>query len=298
MPRRRGGTSQSGEYYWNSGMFMFRAQRVSRRARAARAGDARGVRARVRRGAARSRFHAPAARRSSSACPSDSIDYAVMEKTRDARRRAARCRLERRRLVVGAARRAAARCARQRHRAATCSPRTRAAATCTRRAAWSRAVGLKDHVVVETKDAVLVAPRDRVQDVKQLVAQLKAQGRYETSLHREVFRPWGSYDSIDNGERFQVKRLVVKPGALDVAAAASPSRRALDRRLRHGAHHARRRDVPARRERVDLHSDRHEAPHRESGQDSAAHHRGAVRHAISARTTSCASRIATVATAK
>ena len=52
-----------------------------------------------------------------------------------------------------------------------------------------------------------------MQDVKALVAQLKAQGRYETSLHREVFRPWGSYDSIDNGERFQVKRLVVKPGA-------------------------------------------------------------------------------------
>jgi mannose-1-phosphate guanylyltransferase/mannose-6-phosphate isomerase len=75
------------------------------------------------------------------------------------------------------------------------------------------AVGLKDHVVVETKDAVLVAPKDRVQDVKQLVAQLKKQGRYETSLHREVFRPWGSYDSIDQGDRFQVKRLVVKPGA-------------------------------------------------------------------------------------
>jgi len=74
-------------------------------------------------------------------------------------------------------------------------------------------VGLKDHVVVETKDAVLVAPKDRVQDVKQLVAQLKKQGRYETSVHREVFRPWGSYDSIDAGERFQVKRLTVKPGA-------------------------------------------------------------------------------------
>ncbi len=75
------------------------------------------------------------------------------------------------------------------------------------------AVGLENHVVVETKDAVLVAPRERVQDVKQLVAQLKSQGRYETSLHREVYRPWGSYDSVDSGERFQVKRLVVKPGA-------------------------------------------------------------------------------------
>ena len=75
------------------------------------------------------------------------------------------------------------------------------------------AVGLKEHVVVETKDAVLVAPRDRVQDVKALVTHLKAQGRGETALHREVFRPWGSYDSIDHGDRFQVKRLVVRPGA-------------------------------------------------------------------------------------
>ena len=59
----------------------------------------------------------------------------------------------------------------------------------------------------------MVAPKARVQDVKNLVNELKKQGRYETSLHREVFRPWGSYDSIDSGERFQVKRLVVNPGA-------------------------------------------------------------------------------------
>ena len=75
------------------------------------------------------------------------------------------------------------------------------------------AVGLTDHVVVETKDAVMVAPRGRVQDVKRLVARLKALGRSETQLHREVFRPWGSYDSVDAGERFQVKRLSVNPGA-------------------------------------------------------------------------------------
>jgi mannose-1-phosphate guanylyltransferase/mannose-6-phosphate isomerase len=68
-------------------------------------------------------------------------------------------------------------------------------------------------VVVETKDAVLVAPKDRVQDVKKLVEQLKAADRTEHSLHREVFRPWGSYDSVENGERYQVKRLTVKPGA-------------------------------------------------------------------------------------
>ena len=67
--------------------------------------------------------------------------------------------------------------------------------------------------MVETKDAVLVAPKSRVQDVKKLVQQLKERGRYEHSLHREVFRPWGSYDSLETGQRFQVKRLKIKPGA-------------------------------------------------------------------------------------
>jgi mannose-1-phosphate guanylyltransferase/mannose-6-phosphate isomerase len=60
---------------------------------------------------------------------------------------------------------------------------------------------------------VMVAPRERVQDVKALVARLKAAGRSEVRDHREVLRPWGSYDSTDAGERFQVKRLTVKPGA-------------------------------------------------------------------------------------
>jgi mannose-1-phosphate guanylyltransferase / mannose-6-phosphate isomerase len=75
-------------------------------------------------------------------------------------------------------------------------------------------VGLNDHVVIETKDAVLVAPRDRVQDVKALVTRIKQSGRNEHALHREVFRPWGSYDSLDNGERFQVKRLTIRPGGV------------------------------------------------------------------------------------
>ncbi len=76
------------------------------------------------------------------------------------------------------------------------------------------AVGLSDHVIVETADAVMVAPKGRSQDVKRIVEHLKAKGRDEVSLHREVFRPWGSYDSIDNGNRYQVKRLTVKPGAV------------------------------------------------------------------------------------
>ncbi|MEO0368784.1 MAG: mannose-1-phosphate guanylyltransferase/mannose-6-phosphate isomerase [Pseudomonadota bacterium] len=73
-------------------------------------------------------------------------------------------------------------------------------------------IGLDDVVVVETKDAVLVAAKDQVQDIKQVVNQLKAEHRPEFEFHREVFRPWGSYDSINNGERYQVKRITVKPG--------------------------------------------------------------------------------------
>lgn len=73
-------------------------------------------------------------------------------------------------------------------------------------------IGLDDVVVVETKDAVLVANRNKVQDIKAIVNRLKAERRSEFEFHREVFRPWGSYDSIDNGERYQVKRISVKPG--------------------------------------------------------------------------------------
>jgi mannose-1-phosphate guanylyltransferase/mannose-6-phosphate isomerase len=76
------------------------------------------------------------------------------------------------------------------------------------------AVGMDDHIIVETKDAILVAPKERVQDVKELVAMIKKSGRSESTMHREVFRPWGSYDSIDSGDRFQVKRLSVKPGGV------------------------------------------------------------------------------------
>jgi mannose-1-phosphate guanylyltransferase len=73
-------------------------------------------------------------------------------------------------------------------------------------------VGLKDIVVVQTKDAVLVADRYGVQNVKNIVENIKQQERLEHVVHREVFRPWGKYDSIDSGERYQVKHLTVKPG--------------------------------------------------------------------------------------
>ena len=74
------------------------------------------------------------------------------------------------------------------------------------------AVGMDDHIIVETKDAILVAPKGRVQDVKELVNMLKKAGRSESAWHREVYRPWGSYDSIDDGDRFQVKHMELKPG--------------------------------------------------------------------------------------
>jgi mannose-1-phosphate guanylyltransferase/mannose-1-phosphate guanylyltransferase/mannose-6-phosphate isomerase len=73
-------------------------------------------------------------------------------------------------------------------------------------------VGVEDLIVVDTADALLVAPRAKAQEVKAVVDRLKAAGRSEQLHHRRVYRPWGSYESVDAGERFQVKRLIVKPG--------------------------------------------------------------------------------------
>ena len=74
-------------------------------------------------------------------------------------------------------------------------------------------VGAHDLVVVETDDAVMISPKDRVQEVKEIVSQLKALGRREANIHRKAYRPWGHYDLVDTGERHQTKRIVVKPGA-------------------------------------------------------------------------------------
>lgn len=75
------------------------------------------------------------------------------------------------------------------------------------------AIGVDDLVVVETSDAVLVAHKDHAQDVKRVTEHLDAQGRGESEFHRCVHRPWGTFEGMDQGERFQVKRLSVKPGA-------------------------------------------------------------------------------------
>ena len=203
---------QSGEYFWNSGMFMFRARTYLAELRQhapAMLSACEDAVAGAKRDLDFTRLTADAF----AACPSDSIDYAVMEKTTDA----VVVPLDAGWSDVGSWSALQDALPRDANGNVTAGDVITEGTTGSYLHATSRmiaAVGLKDHVVVETKDAVLVAPRDRVQDVKALVNQLKAQGRYETSLHREVFRPWGSYDSIDNGERFQVKRLVVKPGAV------------------------------------------------------------------------------------
>lgn len=75
------------------------------------------------------------------------------------------------------------------------------------------AVGLQDIVIIDTADALLVAHKNSVQDVKKIVVSLKAEGRTEHITHREVYRPWGKFDSIDSGLRYHVKRITVKPGA-------------------------------------------------------------------------------------
>lgn len=201
----------SGDYLWNSGMFLFGARRfldeLAKFAPAMLEATAAALA-----GARRDLDFTRLAQADFARCPSDSIDYSVMEKTRDA-------------VVVpldaGWSDVGSWSALHDSVEADTSGNVTRGdvvtedSSGCylysTHRLVAT--VGLQDHVVVETKDAVLVAPKSRVQDVKNLVAQLKADGRSEPSLHREVLRPWGSYDSIDSGQRFQVKRLTVKPGA-------------------------------------------------------------------------------------
>ena len=205
------GYVESGEYYWNSGMFMFRASAyLAELGRYAPAMLAACRAALAAAGRDLDFLRLPAQEFAS--CPSDSIDYAVMEKTD----RAVVVPLAAGWSDVGSWAALADALPRDAEGNVTAGDVLTEDSSGCYLHSTSRlvaAVGLRDHVVVETKDAVLVAPRDRVQDVKELVAELKARGRYETSLHREVYRPWGSYDSIDSGDRFQVKRLIVKPGA-------------------------------------------------------------------------------------
>jgi mannose-1-phosphate guanylyltransferase / mannose-6-phosphate isomerase len=201
----------TGGYYWNSGMFLFRADRFLQELERHAPDILKSTTAALA-GAAPDLDFVRVDAVAFEACRSDSIDYAVMEKTGEAV------------VVPLAAGWSDVGSWSALHEALPADARGNVAKGDVlfedsdgcyfySESRLVAAVGLKDHVVVETKDAVLVAPKDRVQNVKALVARLKAEGRYEHSLHREVYRPWGSYDSIDNGHRFQVKRLTIKPGA-------------------------------------------------------------------------------------
>ncbi|WAJ69371.1 mannose-1-phosphate guanylyltransferase/mannose-6-phosphate isomerase [Catenovulum adriaticum] len=201
----------SGEYYWNSGMFMFKASRylaelekhqpqilaACKKAIGNTASDLDFVRV------DKAAFEA---------CPDDSIDYAVMEKTGSA----VVIPLDAQWSDVGSwsalwdvnnkdQNGNAAKGDTILHDTNNCLVQggDRLVAT----------VGVEDLVIVDTKDALLVAAKDKVQNVKQIVSKLKNDQRSEHEFHREVYRPWGKYDSIDNGERYQVKRITVKPGA-------------------------------------------------------------------------------------
>ena len=202
---------QSGDYYWNSGMFVFRARRYLQELQRFQPEIARICESAYRSAQADLDFTRIAAA-AFEACPADSIDYAVMEKTANA----VVVPLDAGWSDVGSWS--------SLHEASEGDAHGNVVhgdviiedthgSYLYSESRLVTAVGLRDHVVVETKDAVLVAPKNRVQDVKKLVQLLKERGRYEHSLHREVFRPWGSYDSIESGGRFQVKRLKVKPGA-------------------------------------------------------------------------------------
>lgn len=202
---------ESGEYFWNSGMFMFKASaylnaleafapeilEVCKRAIATEASDLDFIRI------DKDIFQT---------CPDDSIDYAVMEKTDKAAMvpldagwsdvgswsslwETAETKDEQGNVIIGDA---------------ILSGVNNSYINAEQR--LISVVGLDDVVVVETKDAVLVAHKEKVQNIKNVVTQLKQDKRPEFEFHREVFRPWGSYDSLDSGERFQVKRIKVKPG--------------------------------------------------------------------------------------
>ena len=201
----------SGDYYWNSGMFMFSVGRYLRELHTHRP-DIFTACEQAMLDVSHDLDFLRINKEAFLACPDDSIDYAVMEKTKDA-------------VVIpldagwsdvgswsalwdvntkdshGNVRRGDVMFYDSRNTYVNAEEKLVAV------------VGLDNVIVVETKDAVLVAAQDKVQDVKAIVNELKKQGRSEYLHHRHVYRPWGCYDSIDNGERHQVKHITVKPGA-------------------------------------------------------------------------------------
>ncbi|UUQ66751.1 mannose-1-phosphate guanylyltransferase/mannose-6-phosphate isomerase [Pseudomonas fuscovaginae UPB0736] len=201
----------SGRYLWNSGMFMFRARRYLDELEKFRPDILAACRNALAAGTQDMHF-TRIGRDAFADCPSDSIDYAVMEKTDDA----VVFPLDAGWSDIGSWS-ALWEVGQKDAQGNVCHGDVLVEQTSnTLIHSQSRlvsTVGVDDLVIVETKDAVLVAHKDRVQDVKKIVDRLKSAGRGESMDHREVYRPWGVYDSIDKGSRYQVKRITVKPGA-------------------------------------------------------------------------------------
>jgi len=201
----------SGDYFWNSGMFLFKASSYLaelKRHQPAILGAVEKAYAGKQADLDFTRLDVEAFK----ACPDDSIDYAVMEKTENA----AMIGLDAGWSDVGSW---SSLWEESEHDAQGNVCRGDVFVhDASNNLLFSdhkmiAALGVEDLVVVDTPDAVMVSRKDKVQEVKQIVKQLEKQDRSEAHFHREVARPWGCYDSIDMGERFQVKRITVKPGA-------------------------------------------------------------------------------------
>jgi len=202
----------SGDYLWNSGMFVVKASVWLQEIQEHHANILDQCQKAYDQGNSVGGFHQLEGR-AFSACPSNSIDYAVMEKTD----RAAVVPLAAGWSDVGDWASFYAACERDlRHNVVRGDVITHETRDCLLLASnrLLATVGLKDLVVVETADAVLVAAKDKSQQVKELVKTLQHQARSEVECHRTVHKPWGAYEVIDRGEGFQVKRLSVNPGAV------------------------------------------------------------------------------------
>ncbi|MEA5122825.1 mannose-1-phosphate guanylyltransferase/mannose-6-phosphate isomerase [Xanthomonas floridensis] len=205
------GYLSSGEYYWNSGMFLFRASRYLEELRKFHPAIADACQTAWQNGKRDADF-TRLDKDAFAASPSDSIDYAVMEKTADA----VVVPLDAGWNDVGSW--SSLLDVSEQDAQGNAHHGDVIQLDCRNTYAYGSRliamVGLEDVVVVETPDAVLVGHRDRIQEVKEVVGRIKSDGRSEATWHRKVYRPWGAYDSIDMGQRHQVKRITVKPGAV------------------------------------------------------------------------------------
>jgi mannose-1-phosphate guanylyltransferase/mannose-6-phosphate isomerase len=201
----------SGEYLWNSGIFMMRVSAWLQELQHHRPDIANACTNAYEEGKADADFYR-VDKTLFTQCPSDSIDYAVMEKTD----RATVIPLDAGWSDVGAWTALWEVSARDSDgnvlQGDVMTHQTRNTLLIAQHR-FVAAVGLQDVIVVETADAVLVAHKDKAQDVKAIVSRLKDAKRSEHISHRKVYRPWGCYEGIDVGERFQVKRITVNPGA-------------------------------------------------------------------------------------